>query len=134
MTLEADLFTALKNLVGNRVAPVTFPQAPNRPSWPAIRYTLISTVPVVDLCGDGDDRTAETRIQLDVVAESYIAVRTLRLQVMAAMAALYVDVSTGEQTTILENSLSEYDSETKTFREILDYTIHGSSDSGNSPP
>jgi uncharacterized protein DUF3168 len=127
MTLEVDLFTALKSLVGNRVAPATFPQPPTVPVWPAIRYTFISNVPVLDICGDGDDETSEPRVQLDIVALTFKDVRALRLQVMAAM-RLFVPPA------ILENTLSEYDAETQTFREIMDYSFHGSSASVNSPP
>jgi hypothetical protein len=120
MTLEASLFTALKSLVGNRMSPNTFPQPPAVPTWPAIRYTIVDSVPVIDICGDGDDATAQTRVQLDVVAESYAAARALRLQVMSAMAAF-------TPPAILELSMSLYDAETKTHREILDYMFHGSS-------
>jgi len=120
MTLEASIFTALKTLVGNRVSPNEFPQPPAVPTWPAIRYTIIDNVPVVDVCGDGDDDTAQPRVQLDVVATTYTAARALRLQVMAAM-------RTFDPPAILELSSGDYDPETKTYRELLDYTFHGSS-------
>lgn len=120
MSLETDLFSALKSLVGNRVVGVMFPQPPAIPTWPAIRYTFIDVVPVVDICGDGDDTTATPRVQLDVVHNTFKEARTLRLQVMAVM-------RTFTPPAILEISSSQYDEETRTFREILDYTIHGSS-------
>jgi len=126
MTIEADVFTALKSLVGNRVAPVIFPQSPVVPTWPAIRYNFVDTVPIVDICGDGDDETAEIRLQLDVVATTYIGARALRLQVMSAMAVF-------DPPAILQSSSSEHDPETKTYREILDYLLNGSTPSGNSP-
>jgi hypothetical protein len=119
MPIEDSLFSALKSLVGNRVAPVVFPQPPARPTWPAIRYT-IDTTPVVDICGDGDDSTADVRVQLDVVATEHAAVRSLRLQVLAAMDAF-------TPPAILQFSTGEYDPETKTYREILQYLVHGSS-------
>ena len=120
MTTEVDLFAALASLVGNRVAPIVFPQPPAVPTWPAIRYQIIDSVPVVDQCGDGDDLTAQIRVQLDVVAQTYKAARALRLQVMAAMRLF-------SPPAILEDSRGDYDSDTKTYREILDYTLHGSS-------
>lgn len=123
MSLEDSLFTALKTLVGNRVAPIVFPQPPAVPTWPAIRYS-IDTAPVIDLCGDGDDLTAATRVQLDVVAKEYDQARTLRLQVMSNMEA-FIPPAT------LEFSSSEFDEETRTFREILQYSIHGSSPAGS---
>jgi hypothetical protein len=121
MSVETSLFTALKNLVGNRVAPVIFPQPPNIPTWPAIRYTIIDSVPIVDICGDDDDQTAETRVQLDIVALTFAAVRDLRLQVMAAM-------KTFDPPATLQLSSSEYDFETKTYREMLDYLLNGSTE------
>lgn len=120
MSLETALFTALKSLVGNRVSPVTFPQPPAVPTWPAIRYTFISTVPIEDLCGDGDDETAEALVQLDLVASTFSAARALRLQVMAAM-------RTFDPPAILQNSSGEFDADTKTYREQLDYLFHPSS-------
>lgn len=127
MSLETDLYSALKSLVGNRVSPVIFPQPPAVPTWPAIRYTVISNVPVTDICGDGDDETSEPRVQLDVVASTFTGARSLRLQVMAVM-------RTFSPPAILENSSNEYDAETKTYREIMEYIFYGSSPAGNSPP
>lgn len=125
MSVEDDLFSTLKSLVGNRVAP-SFPQPPKTPTWPAIRYQIISNVPVIDIEGDGDDSTSEQRIQLDVVASTYDAARAIRLQVMAAMKSFDPPVN-------LSNSNSTTDAETKTSREILQYITYGSSDDGNSP-
>lgn len=125
MSIEDDLFSALKSFVGNRVAP-SFPQPPKTPTWPAIRYQIISNVPVIDIEGDGDDSTSEQRIQLDVVAATYDAARAIRLQVMAAMKSFDPPVN-------LSNSNSITDAETKTSREILEYITYGSSDDGNSP-
>lgn len=121
MSLENDLFSALKSLVGNRVAFVTFPQPSNGapPTWPAIRCTVVDSVPVVDLCGDGDDDTAEIRVQIDCVATTFTAARSLRLQVMATMRSF-------STPALLDLSRNDYDADTKTYREVLDYIIHGS--------
>lgn len=119
MLLEENLFNALRSLVGNRVAPIIFPQPPAVPTWPAIRYSIDSN-PIADLCGDGDDTTADTRVQLDVVAKEFAQVRSLRLQVLSAM-------RTFAPPAVLQFSTGDYDEETKTFREILGYNIHGSS-------
>lgn len=124
MSYENDIFNTLKSLVGNRVAPVIFRQPTQTPTWPAIRYTFTSVVPVQDLCGDGDDSTADVRVQLDVVALSYEQVRALRLQVMAAMEGF-------SPPATLEYSNEDYDGESRTYREILQYSIHGSSTSGS---
>ena len=127
MSLETDLFSTLKGLVGNRVSPTIFPQPPAVPTWPAICYTFISNVPVTDICGDGDDETSQPRVQLDVVASTFAGARALRLQVMASMRLF-------SPPAILELSLSDFDAETKTYREVMDYSFHGSSSGGNSPP
>lgn len=123
MSLENDIFSALKSLVGNRVAPVEFPQPPAVPTWPAIRYTIITT-PIQDICGDGDDSTSEQRVQLDVVAATFDGARTLRLQVIAAMQGFVPPAR-------MESSISTKDQATKTYREILEYSIHGSTALGS---
>jgi hypothetical protein len=119
MSVEADLYTALSGLVGNRCYPITFPQTGTVPVWPAIRYTLISVVPAIALCGDSGDDAADTRVQLDIVASSYSAMRSLRLDVMAAML-------TFAPPAILENSSDQYDAETKTYRSQVDYIVYKS--------
>jgi len=124
MTIEEDIFSTLKNLVGNRVAPVVFPQPPAVPTWPAILYNIVSSTPIVDLCGDGDDDTAEHRIQLDVVALTFTQARSLRLQVKSAMAVF-------SPPAILQFTASEYDPDTKTYRELMQYITHGSSPLGS---
>jgi len=121
MSLEVDLFAALKSLVSNRVYPVMFPQpAQGVPVWPAIRYT-IDTNPEVDLEGDGDDTTAQQSVQLDGVATTYAGMRSLRLSIMNAM-------TTFDPPALLQLSLDDYDTETKTYRCILTYEVYGSSD------
>ncbi len=125
MSIEADLFTTLKTLVENRVYPETFIQ-PNGalPIWPAIRYGLVSIVPATAICGDGGDETADTRVQLDVVDKTFIATRSLRTQVMQAMLNF-------DPPAIVQNSFSEYDAETKTFRASIDYVIYKSTAAGS---
>ena len=127
MSLDTDIFDALKGLVSNRVYPVIFPQPDGRlPTWPAIRYT-ISGVPEEDLCGDGDDQTADVQVQLDVVATTNSEMLSLRLSVMEAMRS--------PLPARLGYNSREYDFETKTYRAILQYTIDGSSDPiMDSPP
>lgn len=121
MTIEADLFTALRSLVDDRVYPITFPQTGAPPVWPGIRYTLISVVPAIGLCGDSGDEAADTRVQLDIVDSTYSAARTLRLDVLDAMAAF-------TPPAILENSTDEYDAETKTYRCAVDYVVYKSAE------
>ncbi len=125
MSSEADLFTTLKTLVANRVYPETFIQ-PNGalPVWPAIRYGFVSIVPAIAICGDGGDETADTRVQIDVVDKTFIATRSLRSQVLQAMLNF-------DPPAIVQNSFSEYDAETKTFRASIDYVIYRSTAAGS---
>ncbi len=107
------------------VSPLTFPQpARYNPEWPALRYTIVSSVPVKDLCGDGDDDTADARVQLDVVATTYVGARSLRLEVMAVMSNFVVPA-------ILDSDFDDWDAETGTYRCVLDYLINPSSGSGS---
>jgi hypothetical protein len=119
MSVETDLFAALGPLVGNRVYPISFPQTGAVPVWPAIRYTIVSTVPAIAMCGDSGDDGADFRIQLDVVDASYSAMRALRLDVLAEMATFV-------PPAIFENSTDQDDAETKTYRSQIDYVIYKS--------
>jgi Protein of unknown function (DUF3168) len=121
MSVETDLFTALSDLVGDRCYPITFPQTGGVPVWPAIRYTIVSVVPAIALCGDSGDEAADTRVQLDVVASTYTAMRALRLDVLTAMLTFV-------PPAIFENSSDQYDSETKTYRSQVDYIIYKSAE------
>jgi hypothetical protein len=121
MSVETDLYTALSSLVSNRVYPITFPQTGAVPVWPAIRYTLISVVPAIALCGDSGDEAADTRVQLDIVDSSYSAMRALRLDVLEEMATFV-------PPAIFENSSDQYDAETKTYRCQIDYVVYKSAE------
>lgn len=125
MSIEADLFSRLKTLVANRVYPLTFIQ-PNGalPVWPAIRYSFISVIPATTVCGDGGDETADTRVQIDAVDKTFMAMRALRMEIMLAMLTFY-------PPAIFENDFEEYDADTKTYRVSLDYIIYKSSTPGS---
>ena len=132
MSLESDLFAALGTITSiaktngsKAVYPVMFPQpARSAPEWPAIRYVFVSSVPVQDLCGDGDDDTSDTRIQIDAVDRTYEGARQLRLDVMAVMRSFVWGAR-------LEFDSDEYDDATKTFRCVLDYIVNPSSGAGS---
>lgn len=137
MSLENDLFTALGAIPEfhrtapdiTAVVPITFPQPVRwNPVWPALRYTFVSAIPVEDLCGDGDDTTADVRVQLDIVAEDHVVVRQLRLDVMAVMATFGVDYG---WPAILILNFDNFDAETQTYRCTLDYMITPSSELGS---
>lgn len=120
MSVEADLQSALAPLVGGRCWPEHFPHDPPRPVWPAIRYLLVSAVPVAALCGDTGDDAGDTRVQIDCVAETFKGSRSLRSSVMAAMTVF-------SPPAVLGSSGSDYDQDTDTYRQVLDYTIYKSS-------
>jgi hypothetical protein len=126
MNIEETLKLALGGLVGGRIYPTIFPQAPATPVWPAIRYVRVSTSVFEDLCGEGDDDSHDVRVQLDIVAEGFVAARTLRDQVRIAMKSVAV-LASGE--------FQDFDPETKTHRRTLDYIFYESSGVGaDSPP
>jgi hypothetical protein len=121
MSIETEIFAALRLLVADRVYPLRFMQPDGSlPPWPSIRYAFISNVPIEDLCGDGDDTTSDVRVQIDAVDKTYALMRTLRLQVMQAMTVLPTPAR-------LSASFDDFDEETKTYRAVLDYTVGGSS-------
>lgn len=111
--------------MANRVYPLTFIQ-PNGalPVWPAIRYSFISVIPATTVCGDGGDETADTRVQIDAVDKTFMAMRALRMEIMLAMLTFY-------PPAIFENDFEEYDADTKTYRVSLDYIIYKSSTPGS---
>jgi len=125
MSLEADIFSTLGSLVSNRVYPLSFIQ-PNGalPVWPAIRYEFISVIPYPTQCGDGGDATADTRVQIDYAATTFMAMRAGRLQIMAAMEPFYPPVR-------FQDSFERKDEVTKTYHVSLDYIVYRSSIAGS---
>lgn len=121
MTLEADLFAALRSLVDDRVYQDTFPQSPAIPTWPSIRYTVIGGVATPDICGGGLEGTDDIRIQIDAVALSSKERNTLRVAVRNALLGFT------PPAVIDATSQSSYDSETKTFISTQDFIFYGSS-------
>jgi hypothetical protein len=121
MSVENDVFDALKTLVGNRVYPLTFVQPGGQlPTWPAIRYTVVSDAIEPTVCGSGGPALADTRVQLDVVAIGYTAMRALREQVITAMEAMTTP-------TVWDGDGEAFDEPTRTCRARLDFVIYPSS-------
>ena len=127
MTSKADLATALvaklRPLVGGRVYRNRFPQSPDVPVWPAIRYTFISTTANQDICGDGGEETADYRVQIDVVM--------LESAGATAFATLCTAVKTAMQDFrpiwVWDSDFEDYDADTKTTRLSADYMVYLSS-------
>jgi hypothetical protein len=114
------LYTTLGPLVGNRCYPQEFPQATSAPVWPAIRYSVIDETPEPSVCGTNAGSDDRVRVQLDVVARDYSAMRTLKAAVLQALA------STSPPNT-RDAGFEFFDPETKTHRGVLLFTFHPSS-------
>lgn len=111
----------LSPLVSSRVYASTFPQEPEEPTWPAIRFTVVSVSPVVDQCSSADTDTDDTRVQIDVVSRDYDEMVSLKASVIAAMATS----TPGAQRE--PGGFETFDAETKTHRAVLDFTFQPSS-------
>lgn len=116
MSLEQTVFTALSPLVGGRVHAVTIPQEPKTPITPAIVFSFPSDAVTPDICGDGGDATADTRIQVDVYSTDFDSARALRLQVLAAMALI-------TPPTLWQGGFGSYEPDLKLHRCSMDF-IH----------
>lgn len=98
------------------------PQEEDKPPvWPAIRYTPVGGTITLDACGGGTAATYDQRVQVDCIAENYKACGALCELARAAMEGLAVPCAADGPP------IYEWDSETRTFRSIQDFTIYGSS-------
>lgn len=79
--IQNDVFDVLKALVGNRCYPAG--RAPDNVARPFIAYQTISEVPDNVLSGTGTK--SDSRIQVDVYADTYDSARTTFAAVKAAM-------------------------------------------------
>jgi hypothetical protein len=121
--ISALIHTTLGPLVNGRVHPNHFPQAqgsPNKPRWPAIRYTLRYAT-TGDICGTPPHILDDVYAQIDIVAESYGAVVVLRDQVIAALE------STSPPNTRQDGGFETTDIETKTERITMEFLFQPSS-------
>ena len=122
MNVAAVIKDALGPLVGDRVHPNTFPQPPQTPVWPAVRFTVINRDPDVTVDGTDDGESDDVRVQLDIVATGYEAARALRDTCLAVLQSPTC-VRAGESET--------YDTETKTHRFIVDVVFTPSTSAGS---
>lgn len=122
MSLEAEIYPALAPLFPGpppRVYAVRFPQDPQRPAFPAARFTFISVAPVEDVCGT-DDETADVRVQIDVIDETFDGARAKRAAVITAMHGLATP-------TRMAGGFDDYDPELKLYRCSVDFLSYPSS-------
>jgi len=102
-------------LVGTRVYPMMLPQGP---TFPAVVYQRISTVP--DMLVDGPG-FAPIRMQLSMWATTFDGARTLADAVVTALHGYHG----GElRLSRLINLLDDYEPDTKLFRVIADFRVH----------
>lgn len=123
MSVEQDVIDAIKARVDNRAYINAFAQPTERPTWPAARVTVASVTPDVDICGDGGEETAESRIQIDIVvseAAGYTVLTALKDQVMSDMVGF-------DPPAVWDAKRISFDEETRTHRCSLDYLIYPSS-------
>lgn len=124
MSVEQDVIDQIKARVDNRAYLNAFSQPEESPTWPAARVTVASVTPDVDLCGDGGEETADTRVQIDLVvteAAGYTALNTLKDQVMSDMVGF-------DPPAVWDAKRISFDEETRTHRCSLDYLIYPSSE------
>ena len=120
MSIEGDLIDLLGPLVGGRIWPLEFPLKTPRPIWPAIRYSIVSQVPAIALCGNSDEDAADMRVQIDVVDSTSEGARALKQAIVAAMVGF-------TPPAVMQSSSPDKDADTSTFSWSIDYEIYASS-------
>lgn len=124
--IEYVVYSALKDLVGGRCYPLTFEQPKGKalPTWPAIRYVVLSSDSAPDICGTDDVTSDDVLVQIDLVASSYSEVLALQAQAIDALQA-------ASEPNTRERTSQEYDVETKTYRVSMDYLFMQSTPGGS---
>lgn len=120
MNVGATIKDVLDGLVAGRVYASTFPQEPNAPTWPAIRFTVVGDTVFADQCGSDDEESDDVQVQIDVVAQTYDAMKALRLRVIDAMRDCAVPA-------VRQGGFETFDPATKTHRAVIDYVFQPSS-------
>lgn len=120
MSVPQVVYDRLRGLVGDRCFPSVFAQGNALPVWPAIRYTLISADPGASLCGTNDEETDDVRVQLDIVAVTYPAMRALKAAAIAALDG------TDPPCSRQPGGFETFDAETRTHRAVVDFVFQQS--------
>ena len=114
MTIEADIFTALKGLVGNRCFPDFAPLSTARPY---ITYVQIGGE-ALNYIDDTLPNGKQGRFQLNVWGDTRASVSALMLQVEAAMIQ-----ATAFQARPLSAPSSAYDHDSLVYGSMQDFNI-----------
>lgn len=109
--IESTLQGALKGLVGGRVFPSVLPLDH---VFPAMVYSTVGVDPHNTICGSAD--AEEVRIQLDIYAKTLAEILTLRSMAIAAVEGAF-------ESVIRTNDFDGYESDTKLFRRIIEFSI-----------
>jgi len=109
--IETDIQAVLAALVADRCYPLLAPVGVEKPY---IVYQVISNTPTVTL--DGATGTEDRRVQIDGYATNYAGMKALEESIKTAMAdAAFINIP------LLTSDL--YESETKLYRILMDYTV-----------
>jgi len=110
--VEEFIFSTLGPLVQGAVHPVTVPQEAH---FPCIRYATVSAIPEASTCGASG--LVRSQVQVDIYAQEYAGVRTLREQVVSAMQDSF------PLAALLVSEFEAFEMEPKLYRRILTYSI-----------
>jgi hypothetical protein len=121
MSVADTIFTALRGLVSDRCYPKRFPQQKDA-VWPAIRFTIVGGTTYEDLCGDGDEDSDDTRVQIDWAHITSDDCEALGRQIRAAMAAIADPPMRMQAPPDLD-----WDADAKVYRGRADWMAHPSS-------
>lgn len=115
MSIEVTLRNCLLALAGSRVYFDTIPiDVIQAAVWPVIRLSTVAVTPDNTVSGSSD--LDDFRVQIDLFDTSTTNILTLRTQIFAAIEAAF---PFAERI----NDMSDYDSDLKLRRRIIDYGI-----------
>ena len=114
MTIEADIYTAIKGLVSNRCFPDFAPLGTVRPF---ITFEQAGGEALSFLDGSLPDKK-HGRFEIGVYADSRASCAAIALQVEAAMAA-----ATAFQSTAIHAPISDYASEVKIYSSTQNFSV-----------
>ncbi len=122
-TLEENLFTLVTGNVGVAAVISTrmYPEAlPQKPTLPAVRYSLVSAIPVNT--HDKAGGLVQATVQLDACATTYAAARSLANTVKTAIDG-YFSRSGMIRSVLRENENPAWDDDTGQKIVSIDYTV-----------
>ncbi len=107
--IQSDLFSALSSTFSGRLYPMIAPAAVTRPFGV---YSRVSDVPTTIHAGGAH----ETRIQIDIYAETYAGALSLAANATTAINAAGFSVAE-------INAMDEYEDDVKLYRVLLEFAF-----------